>query len=236
MVSIFSLVGDGSSIEPRPFQRLLWAVYPRFYDHIWDNQLTNHLADRVVDLIPRGLPVDEVGAGTGLYTFHLHQAGIDVCAFEPDARMRHYLAARLPGLAVSNSAIETLSEGAERPRVVVAANVLHLVPDPRAALEKLRCRAGRDGLVVVVGPTSRASLTRFCLALRRRKESAIGLMRFLAIHIVLAPLIAFGGGLRLRRRSVRLIDGATTEVTVDGVARIALFAGHSQHAPGRTMN
>ena len=68
-------------------------------------------------LIPPGLPVDEVGAGTGLYTFHLHQAGINVCAFEPDARMRRYLAARLPGFAVCNSAIEALGEGGAEPRV-----------------------------------------------------------------------------------------------------------------------
>lgn len=224
-------MGGGSSIEPRLFQRLLWTVYPRFYDHVWDNQLTDHLAARVVGLIPPGLPVDEVGAGTGLYTLHLHQAGMNVCAFEPDARMRRYLAARLPGLAVCDSAIEALGEGDVEPRVVVAANVLHLVPDPRAALERLRCRAGRDGLVIVVGPSSRASLTRFCLALRRRKESVIGILRFLSIHIVLAPLIALGGGLRLGRRSAQLIDGATMEVTVDGVAQLALFEGQSWDGP-----
>ena len=101
-------MGGGSSIELRPFQRLLWTVYPRFYDRVRDNQLTDHLAARVVGLIPPGLPVDEVGAGTGLYTLHLYQAGMTVCAFEPDARMRRYLAARVPGLAVCDTAIEEL--------------------------------------------------------------------------------------------------------------------------------
>jgi hypothetical protein len=224
-------VGSGSSIEPRPFQRLLWRVYPRFYDRVWDNPLTDHLAARVVGLIPPGLPVDDVGAGTGLYTLHLHQAGMNVCAFEPDARMRRYLAARLPGLAVCDSAIEELSGGGAEPRVVVAANVLHLIPDPGAALEKLRCRAGRNGLVIVVGPSSRASLTRFCLALRRRNESVIGMLRFLSIHMLLAPLIALGGGLRLGRSSARLVDDATMEVTVDGVAQLALFEGQSWDGP-----
>jgi hypothetical protein len=183
------------------------------------------LAGRVVGLIPPGLPVEEVGAGTGLYTLHLHEAGMKICAFEPDARMRRYLAARLPGLAVCASAIEELGEDGVEPRVVVAANVLHLVADPRAALERLRHRAGRGGLVIVVGPSSRASLTRFCLALRRRKESAIGMLRFLSIHIALAPLIALGGGLSLARRSARLMDGASVQLTVDGVAQLALFEG-----------
>lgn len=224
-------MAGGSSIEKRPFQRLLWTVYPRFYDRVWDNQLTDHLAARVVGLIPSGLPVDEVGAGTGLYTLHLHQAGVNVCASEPDGRMRRYLTARLPGLTVCDSAIEELGDGGPESRVVVAANVLHLVPDPRTALERLRRRAGRDGLVIVVGPSSRASLTRFCLALRRRKESAIGMLRFLSIHIVLAPLVALGGGLRLGRRSARLTEGATMEVTVDGVAQIALFEGQSRDRP-----
>ena len=57
------------------------------------------------------------------------------------------------------------------------------------------------------------------------------MLRFLSIHIVLAPLIALGGGLKLRHQSARLIDGATMEVTVDGVAQITLFEGQSQDAP-----
>lgn len=208
-----------------PFQRLLWTVYPRLYDRLWGNRLTDHLAARVVGLLRPGLPVDEVGAGTGLYTWHLHQAGVDVRAFEPDARMRRYLAVRLPGLAVSDSAIEELGYGAPAPRAVVAANVLHLVPDPGAALERLKRRAGRDGMVVLVGPAPRASLTRFCLALHKRGESVLGMLRFLSIHIALAPLVALGGGLRVASRSARMVDGATMDETVDGVVRLALFEG-----------
>lgn len=219
-----------------PFQRLLWAIYSRLYDHVWDNRLTDHLAARVVDLIPPGLPVDEVGAGTGLFTWRLHQAGMDVHVFEPDARMRHRLVARLPGLVVSDSAIEELSDATE-PRVVVAANVLHLVSDPGAALEKLRRRAGRDGLVVVVGPAPRASLTRFCLALHRRGEPALGVLRFLLIHIALAPLVALGGGLTVGRRSAGIVDATTSDETVDGVAQLVLFKGRDAiHTLGPSMS
>lgn len=208
-----------------PFERLLWAVYPKLYDRIWDNRLTDHLATRLVELIPPGLPVDEVGAGTGLFTWHLRQAGMDLHVFEPDPRMRCRLAARLPGFDVSDSTIEDLGGDAPEPRAVLAANVLHLVSDPGAALEKLKRRAGRDGVVIVIGPTPRASLTRLCIALRRSGESALGVLRFLAIHIALAPLIALGGGLAVGRRSARTADGAALRETVDGVAQLAVFEG-----------
>lgn len=218
-----------------PFQWLLWAIYSRLYDRVWDNRLTDHLAARVVDLIPPGLPVDEVGAGTGLFTWRLHQAGLDVRVFEPDARMRRQLVARLPGLAVCDSAIEELS-GAPGPRVVVAANVLHLVSDPGAALEMLRRRAGRDGLVVIAGPAPRASLTRFCMALHRRGEPVFGVLLFLSIHIALAPLIALGGGLKVSRRSAGGVDGTTSSETVDGVAQLVLLEGKDAvHTLGSAM-
>lgn len=219
-----------------PFRRLLWTVYPGIYDRAWDNRLTDHLAIRLVGLIPPGLPVDEVGAGTGLLTRCLHRAGVNVCAFEPDARMRRRLVSRLPGVSVCDSAIEDLSDDDLKPRVVVAANVIHLLPDPAAALARLRHRAGRGGLVVVLGPTPRASLTRFCLALHRRGEPALSLLRFLSIHLALAPLVALGGGLAVGRRSARAADGATLCETVDGVAQITLFEGREKvHSLGSAM-
>ena len=57
------------------------------------------------------------------------------------------------------------------------------------------------------------------------------MLRFLSIHMLLAPLIALGGGLRLGRSSARLVDDATMEVTVDGVAQLALFEGQFWDGP-----
>lgn len=53
------------------------------------------------------------------------------------------------------------------------------------------------------------------------------MLRFLAIHIALAPLIALSGGLTVGRQSARMTDGATLVETVDGVVQLALFEGRS---------
>jgi len=85
--------------------------------------------------------------------------------------------------------------------------------------------------VVVVAPTPRASLMRLCLALRRRGESAPGVLGFLTIHIALAPLVALGGGLKVGRRMSRIVDGAAQCETVEGVAQVAVIGGCPRSDP-----
>ena len=177
--------GSGRST---PFARALWAVYPCVYDHIWDNALTHSIANAVVSELPEALPVEEVGAGTGLFTQRIVNAGLTLTtSSEPNLRMRERLRRRLPSIAVADANLETLSPDRPEPCSVVAANVVHLTVDPMAAIATLRRRATRGGRVIVVTPSPEAALSTIARAMRRCGASRLIVLRFLALHVLLGP-------------------------------------------------
>lgn len=205
-----------------PFHDLLWAVYPSVYDTLWDNRLTAGLADEVVRALPAGLEVDEVGAGTGLITHRIAASGLSVHPSEPNDRMRSRLRKRLPDLTVERLDLASLPPAAGPPRSVVAVNVLHLTADPEGDLRRLRAAAGQNGLVVVVTPAKGVGVMRVAAAARAAGGTLRDALRFVGIHVALAPLVLLS-----RKGRARALDagGASSVSSFAGVADIFVFAG-----------
>lgn len=76
----------------------------------------------------------DVGAGTGIASAQLRQAGADVLAVEPDPRMAELAAAK--GITVERATFEDWQPEGRRFDVVVFAQSFHWV-EPRAALGKV---------------------------------------------------------------------------------------------------
>ncbi|MFT3852177.1 MAG: class I SAM-dependent methyltransferase [Ilumatobacteraceae bacterium] len=168
---------------------LAWRIYRRFYDRLWDDQLTRAVGAAVVEHVPSATNVLEVGAGTGLCTSALLASGLSVIAAEPDEHMRAALGQRCPTATITADRIDQL-DPAQRFDAVVAANVIHLTDDADAALSDLRSRCTPDGRVVVVTPHPGASIWRVCRAKRAVGVSRRQIARFIAFHAAFAPLLA----------------------------------------------
>ena len=172
---------------------LFWRLYARWYDTLWDTPLTSAVAARVVALLPAGLPVVELGAGTGLVTRHLVGPTRVVRASEPDRYMRARLRAR--SLPLAGLTTETI-DGCRLPagdHAVVAVNVLHLVPDASRALARLTALAGPGGRVILVVPAAGATVTRVARAHRSAGASRGHAVLFCLAHAVLGPVALLAG-------------------------------------------
>jgi SAM-dependent methyltransferase len=221
-------------VRRTPFNRVLWALYPRVYDRLWDDPLTASLTNVVMDELPPDLPVEEVGAGSGLFTKRIAQAGLTVTASEPNSRMRQRFAKRLPSVELIDATIDRLPPVRQAPCSVVAANVLHLTSDPMDALAVLRRRAGRGGRVVVVTPSPRATLSRVARAQRRNGKSRRATLGFVLLHVLLAPVTILAGGQATPRRLARVNDvDALDKRTIEGVARVLVFEGDGEGVTAR---
>jgi SAM-dependent methyltransferase len=196
-----------------------WRFYAKWYDHLWDMQLTADVADAVVHHIPPDLPVVEVGAGTGLITRRLALDRHVERASEPAPAMRRRLIERQ--LRIDEVGAEAISELRlpVRTRCLVAINVLHLVPLPGDALAQLLVMAGTGGRVVVVTPAANATLLAVIRAARARGAGWGWSIAFLAAHLLLAPLAAIANV----PRGAHPFGGASPTQTVGGVQEIFVF-------------
>ena len=205
----------------RQLVALFWALYAFWYDRLWDMPLTRGTADEVSRLAPPALPVVEVGAGTGLITRLLAVGHHVELATEPAPGMRRRLLdRRLEVDRIGDEAIAELRLPAGD-RCVVAVNVLHLVPDPAEALAALIDLAGPRGCVIVVTPAARGSVGTVVSAARLLGAGNAWAARFIAAHLVLAPLAALARVPRVEHS----FDGYAVVTTVGGVQEIRVFAG-----------
>ena len=135
----------------------------------WDKHAKNY--DRSMMLLGRPIPkmaalaadavrsasrVLEVAAGTGLVTVSIARSAKSVIATDYAAAMVEMLEQRMRALDISNvrcqrADIYALSFEAQSFDAVVAANVLHLLPDLPAALKNLRRLIRHGG--VLIAPT-----------------------------------------------------------------------------------
>jgi ubiquinone/menaquinone biosynthesis C-methylase UbiE len=93
--------------------------------------------------------VCDVGAGTGIVSVRLRDAGHDVVAFDLSAEMLRQAAPRLPGrVAVADATTLPLRDSSVD--AVTYVWVLHHVADLAAALREARCVVRADGRVIAI--------------------------------------------------------------------------------------
>lgn len=82
------------------------------------------VVERFVERYGHGLVVD-LGAGTGIFTGQIAEAGVRVIAVEPVAQMRDILTASLPEVEVRSGTAEAVPVGAAAVDTLVAAQAFH---------------------------------------------------------------------------------------------------------------
>lgn len=171
-----------------PLGRAAWTIYTAVYDVMWNNHLTAFLCDEVRRSIPLGSDIIEVGAGTGLFSYSY----LDQCASaevsEPLPLMRRRFSRR-HGFEPGEAGLEDIEPGGGH-RVVVACNVLHLVPDAQRAIEHLQLLAGVAGRVLVLTPTRPAEIREIVSLLRAHGGNLKEVMKFMGSAVLAGPLIA----------------------------------------------
>lgn len=204
--------------------RLLWAIYARQYDRLWDHPLTSAVAGSVADHLDHALPTSEVGAGTGLVTACIERRGIEVDASEPRLAMARPFQERLGRLPRLLPLHEVAASTA--PRNVVAVNVLHLTEDPGAALGHLRRLAGPGGRVIWATPAAGVTMWSMTRALRTAGWPRRRILGFVTRHALLAPLVALAGA-GLDRRPAIHRAGSELVTCVGGVVDVLVAPGRS---------
>jgi len=140
-------------------ERGYWDRLAKRYDRVtrFMSRPVPRMLELTVDAVRGRKRVLEVGAGTGLLTAAIAPVVGEVIATDYAAEMVQQLAVRIDALGLGNVRCEQadiydLWFDAASFDVVVAANVLHLVPDLDGALASLRRVLKPDGVLVV--PTS----------------------------------------------------------------------------------
>ena len=109
------------------------------------------IVERVLQLVPAGASVLEVGAGTGAFTLPLAEHAAHVTALDYSAAMLRVLSGKLDAAAPGNVQVVLgrWEEARVEPHdVVFAANALYRVANPRLALSKIIATARRRGIIV----------------------------------------------------------------------------------------
>lgn len=133
-----------------------WKRHARRYDRVARllNGRFDPMVDRVADIVAGSTHVLEVAAGTGLVTQTIAKVVTHLVATDTSDAMLQTLQARMADVGASNVEVRT-ADALALPfddgefDAVVAANVLHLLPDPGAGLSEIR-RVLRPGGVVCV--------------------------------------------------------------------------------------
>lgn len=194
-------------------ERLLWALYPLVYDSLWNAPLTTKVARLVSAHITPGQSVLEVGAGTGLFSAHIASVAGTFVPCEPNDRMADRIRVRVPGVEVLALSEEQLNPG-EKFDIVVAANVVHLVANPCATVDRLLSLCRPDGSVLLATPHEQPGVLRAAGAHFAAGAGFLFCVRFVLIHLALAPVSM----LAVRRR-VRMDLGDPVAI-VHGVTAI----------------
>lgn len=123
----------------------------------------DHMVARVAELVEDSARVLEIAAGTGLVTQAIAGVVDHLVATDTSEAMLEVLRARMADAGVSNVQVRqadalALPFGDGEFDAVVAANVLHLLPDPAAALSEMR-RVLRPGGVACVPTFCHADTT-----------------------------------------------------------------------------
>ncbi|NIH94010.1 SAM-dependent methyltransferase [Mycolicibacterium fluoranthenivorans] len=114
----------------------------------YDRHRPRYPAALIADLVERqGIRVLDVGAGTGIATAQLRDAGADVLAVEPDPQMAEIAAQK--GLAVEVSSFEDWDARGRTFDLVVFAQSFHWV-DPEAGLRKVRTLLAPGGRLALL--------------------------------------------------------------------------------------
>ncbi len=127
-------------------------------DHRLENRMQIDSAPRILQLLPVGAKVLELGFGDGLLTQALHDAGVAAELVEGSPLLCTHARSSYPTLTVHN----TLFEAFEPPQLYDAVLVLHVlehVDDPQALLRRISTWMKPDGLMVLLVP-NRASIHR----------------------------------------------------------------------------
>lgn len=114
----------------------------------YDRHRPRYPAALIADLVPRpGIRVLDVGAGTGIATAQVRDAGADVLAVEPDPQMAEVAAAK--GLVVEVATFEDWDPRGRTFDLVVFAQSFHWV-DPAAGLHKVRALLAPGGRLALL--------------------------------------------------------------------------------------
>lgn len=178
---------------------------------------------------PCGLAV-EVGAGTGLITGALDSASRVICVDRYPAMLRR-LDSRGAATSLVRADATALPLPGEVASVVVAANLLHLVPDADAALSEMSRVTTVDGLIVCTWPDPRLSVARACSYLGGG-GAWLAAARFVSGHAMLAVLRGFTRPPAVRAVPEDLV--AVSHPVVGGLQRLAVLPeGHPSRSRER---
>ncbi len=194
-----------------------WTAYAAVYDTVWDSPLTRALAEAAEEVLPVGGTIVDLGCGTGLLTRArtAETIGVDTSA----AMLHRALARRRIDRALLRPAERTgLPAGSAGG--VIAGNLLHLHPEPRAVVEEALRLCAPEGTAFLCWPLDGPDTTAIHRLDRALGRAALSASRANALR----RLVGIGAALtRTTRTPSPEIERAVREAAA-GVAEVVLDA------------